>query len=490
MNRRSFIKNIAGASLAAGSLLTLARANPNRETSETTRRPNAYNNIIPPERKVRLAFIGCGSGTLEAGKPRADRPYDPARGVGGGGRGIANIEGFIDAGAEIAVLCDVNDVQSAEARSRFPKAPYFRDYRRMFDEAAHLFDAVVVTTVEHMHYPPALLALNRSKHIYVEKPLTHTIAEARSLREAAARTGLVTQLGNQGHAGHGTRLVKEWVDAGIIGAPREVIIWSSPESKASNATRKWPPAEPVPAYFDWNLWKGVAPDEIPYNAKMTNSGPGNSPGSNNFWHFGCGIGGMGSHLMDAPWWALELGGNCKVSADISGWDKTAISIPGSYTINWEIPSRGNKPPCKMKWHQRTMPELPRELGFEPGVPPSIFGFLIIGDKGGISMNDPYCTTPRLLPAALRQQERENPVPRTIPRIPKGDQYAEWLRAIQGIGPAPGSNIVDYSASQTETILLANVALRTGRAIEWDSAAGACVNDPEANQFLTKTYRKF
>jgi hypothetical protein len=194
--------------------------------------------------------------------------------------------------------------------------------------------------------------------------------------------------------------------------------------------------------------------------------------------------------MDAPCWALGLPGDCRVSAKSTAGAGTAVSNPSHFTVTYEFPARGGRPPCILKWYNNDMPVLPPELGFEPGTSPSTYGFLIMGDKGAIYMNDPYCTVPRLLPEPLRLRIRENPVPRTIPRVPDGDQYAEWIRACQGIGPAPGSNIVDHSGLFLETILLGNIAIRTGRAINYDAAQGVIPDDPEAGALLTKTYRKF
>jgi predicted dehydrogenase len=458
LSRRSFIKTGAAATTAfAFGAPFISRA----WAAAGAKSP--YNNLVPATRKVRLAGIGIG------------------------GRGYTNLTGLAEAGAEIVALCDAHFGRAARSFHEYPGAARYRDFRQMLDEMAGKIDAVFISTPDHTHFPATLMAMERGLHVYVEKPLTHTIGEARALKVAAKKAGVVTQMGNQGHANEGTRFVKEWIEAGVIGAVREIHSWTNrPGIPGSRIVWPqgipWPDprakdAKPRPSTLDWNLWLNVAParEYTPDIAPFKWRG---------FWDYGCGaLGDMGCHIMDASYWALDLGGNCKVSADQEGG--TAVCGPIASTITYEIPARGSLAPVKYVWYDGgRKPAAPKEFG--AGKLPQN-GTLYFGDKG-IMFSDSYSSSVKLLPES-RMKEFTNRPARTIPRVPKANQHLEWLTAIQG-GPKPGSDIADYSAGLTEFVSLGNLALRIGKPIEWDAARGICANAPEAQILINKNYRVY
>lgn len=460
LTRRSFIKTAAAATTAvAFGAPFISRA----WAAAGAKSP--YTNLVPATRKIRLAGIGVG------------------------GRGYSNLSGLAEAGAEITALCDVHFERASRGFYEYPGAARYRDFRQMLDEMGDKIDAVYVSTPDHMHFPAALMAIERGKHVYVEKPLTHTIGEARALKAAAKKAGVVTQMGNQGHANEGTRLIKEWIEGGVIGTVREVHSWTNRPGVPGGRTVwpqgiPWPDpkakdAKPQPSTLDWNLWLGVAPKR----EYIPNIAPFNWRG---FWDYGCGaLGDMGCHIMDAPYWALNLGGSCKVTADQEGG--SAVCGPNASTITYDIPARGSLPPIKYVWYDGgRKPAAPGELGAGKL---AVGGTLYYGDKGIMySDNDYSNSAPKLLPEA-RMKEFTNRPAKTIPRVPKSNQHLEWLTAIQG-GPKPGSDIVDYSAGLTEFVSLGNLALRTGKPIEWDAARGICPNAPEAQILINKNYRVY
>ena len=448
VSRRHFLQTASLAALAAGSLLPRSLAG---ETAATTASSTRFKNLVTGGRKLRIACVGIG------------------------GKGYSDSMACLD--EEIVALCDVDFANGQRAFSELPLVPRYRDYRQMLTEMGDRIDAVTVSTPDHMHFPIALMAIEMGKHVYVQKPLTHTIEEARILKAAAVKYGVVTQMGNQGHANEGTRLTKEWIDAGVIGTVREVHFWTNRPI--------WPQGVPMPApepgrdNLDWNLWEGVAPDRG-YSSKIM---PFNWRG---FWDYGCGaLGDMGCHIMDAAFWTLDLRGNCRVSAVSEGCSD--VSCPRSSIVTYEFPQRGDRPPVKAVWYDgNNKPPVPKELG--SGGKLSQGGSLIFGDKGVIYDTDDYNAAPRLIPEERMKAFTERPK-RTIARVPKSNPHLEWIAACKG-GPAPGSNFVDHSVDLTEFVLLGNVAIRAGQPIEWDAAKMSCVNLPAADRFLRKSYRVY
>jgi predicted dehydrogenase len=285
-------------------------------------------------------------------------------------------------------------------------------------------------------------------------------------------------MGNQGHANEGTRLTREWIEAGVIGTVREVHFWTDRPIWPQGVPI--PAAEPLPSTVDWNLWQGVAPTRGYSSQIMPFSWRG-------FWDYGCGaLGDMGCHIMDAAFWALDLRGDCTVSAVSEGG--TDVSCPKSSVVTYQFPQRGNRAPVKAVWYDGgNKPAAPKELG--PKDKLSKGGSLILGDKGIIYDTDDYNGAPHLIPEERMKAFTDRPK-RTIPRVPKSNPHLEWINACKGLGPAPGSNFVDHAVDLTEFVLLGNVAIRAGQPIEWDAANMTCRNLPSADRFLRKSYRVY
>ena len=375
----------------------------------------------------------------------------------------------------LVAFCDVDDVRAAKTYNEFPDVPRWRDYRRMLEKRDREIDAVTITTPDHLHFPIAMMAMQMGKHVYVQKPMGHTIAEVRQLMAAARRYGVATQMGNQRHAREGIRLCKEWIDAGAIGPVREVHLWTDRPIWPQGIERPTEEVE-VPPTLDWNRWLGTAP-ERPYH-------PAYAPFRwRGWWDFGCGaLGDMGCHIFDAAFWALKLGMPTAVSAETSPVnDETA---PEWSIVTYEFPARGQLPPVKLVWYDGgKLPPRPPELEPDRSPPKEVGGQYIFGAKGTI-MADAYCESPRIIPEEkMRAFQRP---PKTIPRSP--GHHQEWIIACKGGEPATCN--FEYAGPLTEVVLLGNLAIRTGQRIEWDAANMYCPNVPEANQYLQHGYREF
>jgi len=410
---------------------------------------------------------------LRQGRPITGRKLNIAC-VGCGGKGRSDIDAV--SGENIVALCDVDHGQASGAFKDYSRAKRYRDYRVMLREMDRQIDAVTVSTPDHMHFPIAMMAIQMGKHVFVQKPLAHTVAEARALREAARRHNVVTQMGIQGHCNEAVRLMREWLAADAIGAVREVHYWTDRPI--------WPQgiptpdeAQPVPRDLDWNLWLGVA-RERPYNSAYM---PFKWRG---WWDFGCGaLGDIGCHMFDAGFTALDLGYPTRVEAVSE--NGTADCAPTWSIVTYQFPERNGRPPVKVVWHDGgKQPPRPAQLD-EGRELPKDNGQLFLGEKGAFLVNDMYCSSVRIIPEA-RMKEFQRP-PKTLPRSP--GLYTEWVQACKGEGPTPGAN-ADYAGPLTEMVLLGNLAVRTGQRVEWDAEAMACTNVPEANRFVRKAYRVF
>jgi predicted dehydrogenase len=444
-NRRDFIKT-AGLGVAALTAVRTAAASTDQSAVRMGR-------IIAPDKKLNIACIGCG---------------------GQGGQDTYGV------GREnIVALCDVDAERAAGAFKGHPDTPKYKDYRKMLKEMDEQIDAVTVSTPDHTHFPAAMMAIEMGKHVFVQKPMAHTVWEARQLTLAARKHGVMTQMGNQGHSGEGTRLVREWVQAGLIGPVREVHAWSDHHGKGAKAPNEQPAeTPPVPDSLDWNLWLGVAPERpyhpayVPFNWRA-------------WWDFGsCALGDMGCHVLNAGFWALDLKYPSSVEAETA--EVFAETGPAWSIVTWRFPARGSMPPVKVMWYDgKKQPPRPKEL--EDACKLGGHGLLVIGEKGTIYDPGAYCQSPRLIPEAKMQEAIPNLPPKTIPRI-KGSHYGDWIQACKG-GPKPGSNF-DHSGLLTEMVQLGNIAIRTGKKLEWDGENLTCTNVPEANKHVNKQYRKF
>ncbi|MGK0189924.1 MAG: putative dehydrogenase [Verrucomicrobiales bacterium] len=404
-------------------------------------------------------------------------------GVGAGGMGGGDIREIAALGGNVIAMADVDDRSAAGNYAKFPKARRYKDFREMLDKEEKNIDAVTVGTPDHIHALASMAAIVRGKHVYCEKPLTHTIYEARQLALAAKEHKVVTQMGNQGHASEGARLTNEWIQAGIIGEVREVHAWTDRAGKLWKQGIGRPGSTPpVPAELDWNLWCGPA-QERPYHSAYC---PHNWRG---WWDFGTGaMGDMGCHIVDHPVWALELGPPESVEA-VNTLDGSELdgkpnfeTYPIATVIYYRFPARGARPPVTMTWYEGgLMPPTPPEM--DPGRKLPGNGVLYIGSKGKM-YHSSHGGTPVLLPNALREEAVK--VNKTIPRSPGHRQ--EWVLACKGQGTAVSD--FGYSGPMTETVLLGILAQRApGKRLLWDSENLRVTNMPELNSFVHKEYRK-
>lgn len=395
--------------------------------------------------------------------------------VGAGGRGEAAVKGML--GENVVALCDVDFELAAKSFGRAKEARQYRDYRVMFEEMGDKIDAVTISTPDHMHFAVAMTALKMGKHVFCEKPLTHSIWEARQLTQMAREKGVATQMGNQGHAKPGTRRVVEIVRSGILGPVREVHHWTDRPiwGQGQGAPDHSDCIPVVPESLDWDLWLGVAADRA-YD-------PSYCPFSwRGWWDFGTGaLGDMGCHIMDSAYWALELGAPTSVEAISTPVND--VSAPKSSFVTHRFPARGEQPPVTVCWYDGgVQPTIPVELG--PDWKWEGNGTLIVGENAML-LCDTYSENVRIIPDA-RAAELESSLPEeSIPRI-EGSHFDEWLRACKG-GVAAGSNF-EYAGPFTEAVLLGNLAIRSGRRLDWDSAKLEVTNFAAANRFVKDDYR--
>jgi predicted dehydrogenase len=429
-------------------------------------------------------------------------------GIGAGGKGESDIASFAKSGkAEIAYLCDVDDRRAAKSVTAFPKAKYFKDFRVMLDKEHKHIDAVSVSTPDHNHAVQAIAAMQLGKHVYVQKPLTHDIYEARVLTEAAKKYKVVTQMGNQGASGDGVRQLVEWYNAGLLGDVHTVYCWTNrpvwPQGVAWSDTK----AE-VPKELDWDLWLGTAP----YKDYVDKLVPFNWRG---WWDYGTGaLGDMGCHIIEPPFRVLNLMYPTDVTASVGSVYVDEFkrgyfpeSGPPSSYIVLTFPARNGKAPVKMHWMDGGIqPERPEELGPNERMGDGGNGVIFIGTKGKM-MCGTYGMYPTLLPTSKTQEAN---VPQTIKRVPGGAEghYAQWVEAcLAGYGKMEVSSPFEIAGPLTETVLMGNLAIRSqdirkpkenapnqfdypGRNIKllWDGANMKITNFDEANQFVKREYR--
>ncbi len=403
--------------------------------------------------------------------------------VGAGGMGAGNTDRCSE--ENIVALCDVDDERAAKTFEKYPSAKRYKDFRKML-EAEKNIDAVIVATPDHTHAVVAMAAMKMGKHVYVQKPMTHWVGEARKLTEAARQYKIATQMGNQGHSSEGLRIICEWIWDGAIGPVHEVHcftnrpVWKQPQVR---------PAEGVtpPATLDWDLWLGPAAERPYHPSYLPQVWRG-------WWDFGCGaLGDMGCHIMDAAFSALKLGYPTSVEACASThasekffeWIDPKDSFPASSIVRYSFPARGNMPPVKLTWWDGGMlPEQPEELA--PGTKLNLVdngGTVFVGEKGKLTCGT-YNDDPRLIPES-RMKEYQRPA-KTLPRV-KGTHEQNWIDACKG-GPPAGSNF-DYAGPFTEAVVMGNLAIRfPGRKLLWDGPNMRVTNVEEANQYVFPPYR--
>ncbi|MEO8763711.1 MAG: Gfo/Idh/MocA family oxidoreductase [Ginsengibacter sp.] len=431
-------------------------------------------------------------------------------GIGAGGKGESDIANFFKSGkADIGFLCDVDDRSAATTVKNFPKAKFYKDWREMLDKESKHFDAVSVSTPDHNHAIAAYSAMQLGKHVYVQKPLTHDVYEARLLTEGAKRYKVVTQMGNQGASGDGVRQLREWYDADTIGDVHTVYIWTDRPVWPQGIP--WPAQKAkVPAGLDWNLWLGTAP----YKDYIEKLVPFNWRG---WWDYGTGaLGDMGCHLVEPAFRVLNLGYINSVQASVGSVYVDEFqrgyfpeSCPPSSHVIMKFPKTDKtKGPVEVHWMDGGIqPQRPDELGPNETFGDGGNGVLFIGTKGKM-MCGTYGADPKLLPLKRNDEVK---VPQTIRRVPGGDDghYAQWVEgAIAGYGKNEMSSPFEIAGPLTEALLMSNLAIRgfdirkprandnkefdyPGRYIEllWDNANMKVSNFDDVNQFIKRDYRK-
>lgn len=401
-------------------------------------------------------------------------------GIGIGGQGKSNMSNL--AGENIVALCDVDLNYAAKTIQQYPNAKVYQDYREMLDKQKDI-DAVVIATPDHTHAVISMAAMKAGKHVFCQKPLCRDIREARMLAKFAKESGLVTQMGIQGHSQEGFRLICEWIWDGVIGEVREVDAYCSLSyypwghagwsSKAGGFNR--PTDTPaVPDGFKWDLFLGPAP-ERPYH-------PAYHPGVWRCWRdFGSGmIGDRGAHTMDSIVSALKLGPPTSVEGTSCGLN--AETHPISAVVTYQFAARENLPPVKLTWYEGTRPPRPEELETGREMPKE-GGIVFKGSKGKI-MAGVYGESPRLIPES-RMQDYKRP-PKTIPRV-NGNHENDWVQAIKN-GKQAGANF-EYAGPLTELTILGRIAIQADTRIEWDAANMKITNVPDANKFVSREYRQ-
>ena len=471
--------------------------------------------------------------------------------VGVGGMGMSNWMEFQT--ENVTAVCDVDwtfverglsrrqrpnqqgvvDPKNVRIRDQYVKAAKYQDFRQMLDKSGRDIDAVVIATPDHMHAAIAYAAMKAGKAVYVQKPLTYSVAEARLLARTAKETGVATQMGNQGHSREGTRRILDWIRAGVIGPVSEVHVWTNrplgywaqgiPRPTNPNAPPAPAPAQPQqpqapltdtkgnvippappgwnmnrvneavrklmaeqpqtpPPGLDWDLYLGVA-KEVPYH-------PAYHPFSWRGWvDFGVSaIGDMGAHLIDQPYWALELGYPTSFSASATPWGGTARD-PGTYPLammaEYDFPAAGSRGPVKMYWYDGGfLPPRPQHLPDDVAFGGD-GGGCFIGSKG-ILVYDTYGDNPRIYPESVAREAEA--VPKNAPRVTVSHEQ-NFVQAVKG--EAQASSPISYAAALTETMLLPIVGLRAGygKKILYDANAMRVTNIADANQWLTREYRK-
>ena len=454
--------------------------------------------------------------------------------IGAGGKASSDIDGCTS--ESIVALCDVDQERAAHKFTEYDRVPKYRDFRKMLDEQGNSIDAVIVAIPDFMHATAAMWAMERGKHVYVQKPLTRTVWEARQLMEAANKYKVATQMGNQGYSNEGTRQAAEMIWAGEIGNVTEVHAWTDRPIWPQGLTAI-PAPDPVPSTLDWDLWLGIA-EQRPY----TSGGPDyKSPIGGHFYQpenwrgffdFGCGaLGDMACHILGAPNLALQLGNPTSVEC-VQKEGVSSFMFPAKSVIRYDFPARGSMPPVKLFWHDglketpkipgvpegELLGDLPRRPWSRPagqaapqGPPPPrpftgmigrVFnwetfqkekgdpdlvvpppdGSLFIGDKGMITTGT-YGEQTRLIPVEKMADYRFPPP--LLTRSP--GHYRDWIRACKGGDPACSN--FNVAAPFAEWMLLGVIALRFDGKLEWDAAKMRFTNNEQANKYLKPTFRK-
>jgi len=411
-------------------------------------------------------------------------------GIGVGGVGATNVSNC--SGENIVALCDVDWAYAAGTFEKYPGAKKFMDFRKMYDEMGNSIDAVIIATPDHTHAIATGAAIRMGKHVYTQKPLTHTVFESRQLTKLAVEYEVATQMGNQGNSGDGIRQTCEWIWDGAIGEITEVHAWTNRPIWPQGLER---PSEivPVPSTLDWDLFIGPA-QMRPYHPSYT---PWNWRA---WWDFGTGaLGDMACHIVDPAFWALKLGHPTCIYA--SSTQVNTESAPHSEIVHYEFPDRGkfgkiNLPPLKLTWYDGgLLPPRPQELKDGQIMGDQSGGVLFVG-KNGKLMTGCYGRNPILLPDALHNDyKRPEPTLRRIDKAMEGGHELDWIRACK---ESPESRVqtssnFEYSGPLNEMVVMGNLAVRLQdlkRKLMWDGENMRIKNISESDEIRVVTTDKF
>lgn len=442
ISRRDFLKRTA----TAGAVFSIL--------------PNwVIGNSTAPNSRLNVAIIGCG------------------------GRGEASVN---EAGnfknAKIVALCDVHNSRASGAFNAHPDAQKFADYRVMFDKMGKDIDAVFVCTPDHAHFPAAAWAMANGKHVYIEKPLARTFWETQELKRIAKKTKLITQMGNQGHAGDGWRTLKEWYEAGILGDVEEIHHWTDRPNVFWRQGLIERPTESKPSGdLNWKLWLNVAPDQ-PFDPKIA---PFAWRGYQDFGTSS--LGDMGCHFMDLGYSAFGLGLPTKIYGNRS--EMNDFAWPAKAKIVYEFaPNKFHKKTIRLFWYDAN--EKPHNLkNFnQEAIDRCSNGTAIICSKNNVFCDNSYGANIKIYPLEnFKQLKMDNALPApTIPRV-GGNSHHEFLRGVLN-GTQPGSNIVDFSADFTATVLLGLMPnFIPEQELIFDPKKMRFTNNAQANKLLRSRY---
>lgn len=401
--------------------------------------------------------------------------------IGIGGKGYSDVSGVAGAGADIVALCDVHDKRRVRNGSKdhtlnYPKARFFRDFRKMLESMDSEIDGVTISTPDHTHFHAARMALMMKKHVYCQKPLTHTIWEARELRMLAREHGVKTQMGNQAHAGEPIRRAVEYIRSGMLGKVKEVHCWTN-RPVWPQGMNSLPNPEKMEKGLDWDLWLGPAPKRVFSSKYLPFTWRG-------WWEYGTGaLGDMGCHIMDMPYWALDLGQ--PISVEATSTDNSEVSGPKASVVTYQFARGPYSHPLTFKWYDgNNVP--PASVYSDSGLTAQQlaqqFESVIIGDQGKLYFQRgkmTWMTTPNNLIKDWHQPTY------SIPRVKNEDQ--EWVDAC--LGGQEALSRFEYSGRLTEAVLLGNLAIRLNKKVEWNGAAMKSPNSPEAAGLIQRPYRK-
>lgn len=420
-----------------------------------------YTKTKSPNERLNIAVIGCG------------------------GMGYADLEPVAHA-EQVVALCDVDTAMAQDAFNLVPKARRYFDYREML-EAEKDLDAVVISTPDHTHAVAAAMAMRMGKHVRVQKPLTHTVEEARLLADLERETGVITQMGNQGTAIDGFRRGAAMLRAGVIGTVKTIHVWTNRPIWPQGMPRPTG-VQPIPETLRWDLFLGAAPYRPYHESYQPFSWRG-------WWDFGTGaLGDMACHIMNLAFYALELGAPESVKCEMQEGNNEE-SAPVTSKIVYRFPANGKRPAVDLIWYDGKM-KPPADL-LPPGVNMREGGSILVGTEGTMFVDDDYGSVQHIYPEAkFKDYKFDESTVMLAPHMtdPEGKERqtwnitAEWLAAIRGNGTT-SSGFAAYSGPFTEAVLLGNVAMRVGKELRWDAKTLTAKGLPEADRFLRKQYSR-